>query len=109
MNTTRYNFSSRSVIRQDALLRTDQVKLPYVTLVKCLQQPIINVLVRNYNISPSEAYDRWYRAIAKKDDRIAEILDNFIHANSEGLPILINRNPTINYGSCRCIINIILL
>ena len=55
--------------------------------------------MRNYNISPSEAYDRWYRAIAKKDDRIAEILDNFIHANSEGLPVLINRNPTINYGS----------
>lgn len=88
----RYNFSCRAVIRQDSTLRVDQVKLPYVEMVKCLQQPIINILVRNYNISPSEAYDKWYRAIAKKDDRVAEILDNLIHAQPEGLPVLINRN-----------------
>ena len=94
----RHNFSCRAVIRQDATLRVDQVKFPYVELVQCLQQQIINILVRNYNISPSEAYDKWYRAIAKKDDRIAEILDNLIAANPEGLPVLINRNPTINYG-----------
>lgn len=102
----RHNFSCRAVIRQDATLRVDQVKLPYVELVKCLQQQIINILVRNYNISPSEAYDKWYRAIAKKDDRIAEILDNLIAASPEGLPVLINRNPTINYGSilqCFCV------
>lgn len=94
----RYNYSCRAVIRQDATLRVDQVKLPYVTLVKMLQQQIINILVRNYNISPSEAYDKWYRSIAKKDDRIAEIINNLIHATPDGLPVLINRNPTINYG-----------
>lgn len=91
----RYNFSCRAVIRQDATLRVDQVKLPYIELVKVLQQQIINILVRNYNITPSQAYDKWYRAIAKKDDRIAEIIDNLIHASPEGLPLLINRNPTI--------------
>lgn len=67
-------------------------------LVKCLQQPIINILVRNYNITPSEAYDKWYRSIAKKDDRIAEILDTLIASSHNGIPCLINRNPTINYG-----------
>ena len=96
----RYNFSCRAVIRQDATLRVDQIKLPYVELVKCLQQPIINILVRNYNITPSEAYDKWYRAIAKKDDRIAEIIDNLIHAKPEGLPVLINRNPTMVHQLC---------
>ena len=95
MNIRRYNYSCRSVIRQDATLRVDQVKLPYVTLAKCLQQPIINILVRNYNITPSEAYEKWYRSIAKKDDRIAEIIDNLIHAQPEGIPVLINRNPTM--------------
>ena len=83
------------MIRQDASLRVDQVKLPYVELVKCLQQRIINILVRNYNISPSDAYDKWYKAISKKDDRVAEIIDNLIKASPEGLPVLINRNPTI--------------
>lgn len=91
----RFNFSCRAVIRQDATLRVDQVKLPYVELVKCLQQQIINILIRSYNINPSDAYDKWSRAIAKKDERIAEIIDSIIHANPEGLPVIINRNPTI--------------
>ena len=56
-------------------------------------------MVRNYNISPSDAYDKWYKAISKKDDRVAEIIDNLIKASPEGLPVLINRNPTIDYGS----------
>ena len=92
MVATRYNYSCRCVIRQDPSLRVDQVKLPYVELVKCLQQQIINILVRNYNISPSDAYDKWYKAIATKDERIAEIIDNLIKASPEGLPVIINRN-----------------
>ena len=95
----RYNFSCRAVIRQDPTLRVDQIKLPYVELVKCLQQQIINILVRTYNWTPSEAYNKWYRSIAKRDERVAEILNNLIHSNPEGLPVILNRNPTINYGS----------
>lgn len=95
----RYNYSVRAVIRQDASLRCDQIKLPYVALVKLLQQQIVNILVRNYNISPSEANIRWEKAVAKKDDRVAEIIDNLIKASGTGLPFIINRNPTINYGS----------
>ena len=56
-------------------------------MVKTLQQPIINILVRNYNISPSQAYDWWYKSIAKKDDRIAQILDNLIASNPTGMGI----------------------
>lgn len=84
----RYNFSCRAVIRQDASLRIDQVKLPYVELVKCLQQRIINILIRTYNISPSDAYDIWFRAIANKDERVAEIIDAIIHSEPEGLPVI---------------------
>ena len=94
----RYNFSVRSVIRQNAALRCDQVLLPYAALVKCLQQQIINILVKTYNISPNQAYSIWYKAVAKRDERIAEIITNIIHSNPEGLPVIINRNPTINYG-----------
>lgn len=67
-------------------------------MVKCLQQRIINILIRTYNISPSDAYDIWQKAIATKDERIAEIIDAIIHSEPEGLPVIINRNPTINYG-----------
>jgi DNA-directed RNA polymerase beta' subunit len=96
----RYNFSCRSVIRQAANLRIDQVLLPYVELVKCLQQQIINILIRTYNISPSEAYDIWNKALTVKDRRICQILDSLIHSNHEGLPVIINRNPTISTPLC---------
>lgn len=95
----RYNFSSRAVIRQDPSLRVDQVKLPYVELVIALQQRIENVLIRTYNITPNEAYEIWRRAISTKDPRVCEILDSFIAAEVEGLPVIINRNPTLAYGS----------
>lgn len=88
----RYNFSSRCVIRQDATLRCDQVILPYVELVICLQQRIINILIRTYNISPSDAYIIWSNAKAQKDPRVCEILDALIKSEPEGLPIIINRN-----------------
>lgn len=99
MNVTRYNFACRAVIAQDPTLRIDQVKLPYTELVICLQELIENILMRSYNMSPSEAYDKWKNAIATYDDRIGEIINMIIKATPNGLPVVINRNPTINYGS----------
>lgn len=99
MNVTRYNFACRAVIAQDPTLRIDQVKLPYTELVICLLELIENILMRSYNMSPSEAYDKWKNAIATYDDRIGEIINMIIKATPNGLPVVINRNPTINYGS----------
>ena len=66
-----------------------------------MQQQIINVLIRTYNISPSDAYEIWCRARTKKDPRICEILDAMIKNshNGQGIAVIINRNPSINYGS----------
>lgn len=94
----RFTFSSRCVITQDPSLRIDQVKLPYIELVIVLQQRIINILKRTYNISPSEAYDIWEKAQVKYNPRVADIIMSIIHSYPEGLPVLINRNPTIAYG-----------
>ena len=95
----RFNFSSRAVIAQDANLRIDQITLPYVELVITQQQRIINILHRTYNMSMEEAYSKWEKAITKKDERIVEIINAIIHSHPEGLPVLLNRNPTIAYGS----------
>ena len=57
-------------------------------LVKCLQQRIINILIRSYNISPSDAYDIWTRAVATKDERVAEIITAIINSEPEGLPVI---------------------
>jgi len=102
----RFNFTSRSVIRQNPELRIDQVELPYVELVITQQQRIINILHRMLNISYQEAYDKWFVSISKIDPTVVSILCDLIHATPEGLPVLINRNPTISYGSimqCFCV------
>jgi DNA-directed RNA polymerase beta' subunit len=93
----RFNFTSRSVIRQNPELRIDQVELPYVELVITQQQRIINILHRMLNISYQEAYDKWFVAIGKVDQTIVNILWDLIKATPEGLPVLINRNPTMEY------------
>lgn len=99
----RYNFSSRNVIVQNPDLRIDQVTLPYIALVIMMEQRIKNILHRMYNISFAEAHQIWYRAIIEPDDKIKGILDSIIQDYREkgmpGIPVIINRNPTIGYGS----------
>lgn len=84
----RYNFSCRAVIRQDPALRVDQILLPYVMLVKTLQQKIINILMRTYNISPSDAYTIWNKALAEKDEMVCKIIQSIIDSYPEGLPCI---------------------
>ena len=96
----RYNFSSRAVIAQDPTLRIDQLKLPYAALVIMLRLQITNILNRLYNITMAEASDIVDKAITQKDERVAQIIMTIISNMTEyGMPVLLNRNPTINYGS----------
>ena len=93
----RCGFTSRSVIVPDPKLRVDQVTLSYFTLLELLQQTVINILVRTYNISYNTAYMRYKQGLLKEDKRIRDIIQNII--DTSGINVLINRNPTINYGS----------
>ena len=98
----RCNFVTRNVITADPSLRINQVKLPYAALVELLQQSIINILTKTYNLSYADAYQKWYYASIKKDKIILDIINNIIHnalPDHKGLPVMINRNPTISYGS----------
>ena len=97
----RLNFSSRDVIIQNPFLKIDQVTLPYQCLVDILQQQIINILTKTYSMSYSQAYDKWYRANIKKDEEIVNIIYALIKSanNGQGLPVIINRNPSISRGS----------
>lgn len=101
----RCGFTSRSIIVPDPKLRSDEVKLSFHTLLELFQQTIINILVRTYNIGYADAYMRFFYAQLVPDPRIKEILENLIKT-SGGIPVLVNRNPTINYGSImalRCV------
>lgn len=91
----RYSFTSRSVIVQDVDLKADEVRLPFAGLCELMQQLIINILVRSYHFSYSDAYKKWYKAQIKEYDKVIyDIIDGLIK-DSGGLPVLINRNPKL--------------
>lgn len=94
----RYNFSARSVIVPDQTLRLDEVKLPYHALCELLQQSIVNILQKTYSILYSEAYKIWYKAQVTHSDVVENIINTIIKSYPRGIPVLINRNPTISYG-----------
>lgn len=98
----RYSFSSRNVIVQKNL-RIDHVTLPYAGLVILLEMRIKNILRKLYNISSADANDIWFKSIIDYDDRVAGIITSIINHYKQkgmaGIPLIINRNPTISYGS----------
>lgn len=94
----RYNFTSRNVIVPNPDLRIDEVVMPYKAMVELLQQRIVNILHKSYNISYSEAYNIWQRSQIVKDERVYQIIKGLINDDPRGIPVAINRNPTISYG-----------
>ena len=90
----RYNFSTRAVIVPDPELRIDEIRLPYGALVEVLQQTIINVLKKSYNITYSAAWDIWYMSQLHVNDRVVQIIENIIRnqESGRGIPFIINRN-----------------
>lgn len=98
----KYNFSSRCVIVANPKLRIDEVTLPYSALVELLMQSIINILHKGYNMSMNDAYLYWYKAKLEPDPVVKKIIMTILQQSTSthrGLPVLINRNPTISYGS----------
>ena len=92
------NYTARSVIAPDSTLRSDQVKLSYHCLCGLMQQIIINILHKSYNMTYNIAYKYLYEHMSIPDQKIITILEGLIRDN-EGIDVIINRNPTISLGS----------
>lgn len=99
----RYNFSSRNVIVQNPDLRIDEVTLPVIGLAILLEQRIKNILCRLHNMSPTEAHDIWYKSTITPNPKVSAIIQSIIDdckaKGMRGLFVIINRNPSISYGS----------
>lgn len=94
----RYAHSGRCVIVQNPQLEIDQITLPYFSLVEFLQHQIINILMKSYNMRYSEAWNIVYKASLEPIPQVIQIINSIIQSNPNGLPIIINRNPTIARG-----------
>lgn len=99
----RYNFTSRDVIVGTNDYKIDEIGLPYTCLVELFQMRIINILEKTYHRGYDDAYQKWQKASMRFDQTIYNIINDIIHDPNEyggrGPQAIINRNPTISYGS----------
>lgn len=109
----RYNFSSRCVIVQNPDLRIDEIKLSTTALTILLEQRIKNILHRFYNMQPADAHNEWYKATIEPNDKIRgiinSIIDNYKKRGIKGIPLVINRNPSMVYPCMLSLINKLLV
>lgn len=96
------NFSARNVIIPDDRLRSYQVRLPYVTFVELYKEEIINLIVKLTGVSYNIAVDEWFNAYREFDPKIYQIIKYMLKNTKNGNKILLNRNPTIDFGSFLC-------
>lgn len=93
----RINFSARNVIIPDPYLRADEVRLGYLTFLELYKYEIIAHLAKMNNYTHNQAYEDWYKSTIKFDAKTYEVM---VYLMKKRKPrIIINRNPTINYGS----------
>jgi DNA-directed RNA polymerase beta' subunit len=95
---TRVNFSARNIISPArAGYKIDEVILPYLTFLNLYKYEIMNIISKVKNIRYTDAQKIWYQASLKVDEEIYMIMQKMI--TDEEIAILLNRNPTISYGS----------
>ncbi len=96
----RINFSARCVI--DPLVgkyQGNDIIIPYLCFLEIYKFEIINILSNVDGYSISDANDRWMSATRHFDRKVYLIMKHLIEKSKGGLPCILNRNPTISYGS----------
>jgi len=95
---TRINFSARNIISPARSgYKLDEVSLPYLTFLHLYKFEIINIISRVKRIKFVDANEVWFQATLDMNEEIYMIMKKMIQ--DEEIGILLNRNPTISYGS----------
>lgn len=99
----RVNFSARCVITPLGPGREqNEVEVPYLAFLELYRFQLTNLLARMNGVSLSKANDMWHVAQTRFDRSVYAAMKELIRRGSvegQGLPALINRNPTIAFGS----------
>ena len=96
----RFNFSGRMVIAPINVFRRyplNAIELPYLAGVELYKFEIIKVL--SATMSVMEAERRWWQGTLRFDPQIHAVLEELRLRTEGNLGMLINRNPTIDFGS----------
>jgi DNA-directed RNA polymerase beta' subunit len=96
----RLNFSARCVIIPCPYLKADEIRLGYLAFLELFKYEIMAHICKMNDITITEAYEIWFKAATNFSSKVYEIMKYLIKKKKTRW--LINRNPSINYGSILC-------
>lgn len=98
----RYNFSSRNIIVPDSgTLRSDEIAIGYIPFMELYRYELQNEYRKLTGCTPAQANTMWKKATNRFDINFYNIIEHMLNDKEyrKMLGVLINRNPSINYGS----------
>lgn len=93
----RLSWSSRCVIVPDPDLEADQIKLPYLAFMEMYKFELIGYIKDINKVTLAQAFHIWNMACLRFDPKVYEIIKYMLKVDEP--TCIVNRNPTINYGS----------
>lgn len=96
----RLNFSGRMVIGPINVFndyKLNDIELPYLAALEIYKFEIIKVLSATMSIERAE--HKWWEATLEFDQTVYSVMEELVKRTKGGLQSLINRNPTIDFGS----------
>lgn len=96
----RYDWCARNIIIPNSgELRADEIELPYVAALELFRYEVCNLYCKHMNCHMTTANNVWKQAKVYFNPTFYSLLDHIIKNDNAFITILINRNPSINYGS----------
>lgn len=98
----RMSFSARDVIVPNPSLHADEIILSYLAVLELYKLEIINLIVKVNGCNYTTALRFWFDAHLKFSPFVYQIMMHLCKNSKYGMICLINRNPTIDFGSFDC-------
>jgi hypothetical protein len=98
----RYNFTSRMIIiAGSGILRANEIILSYIAFLELFRYELIVLNARLRDITYAESQNMWHRAKTLFDPTFYALAESMIRdpKNIPYICLVINRNPSINFGS----------
>lgn len=96
----RYNASARNIISASSgELRSNEVDICYLDAMELFRYELTNLYAKLKSCTIEESQQAWYRATRYFDPVFYGIIKYMITHNRDEIGIIINRNPSINFGS----------
>ena len=96
----RYNASARNIISASSgELRSNEVDICYLDAMELFRYELTNLYAKLKSCTIEESQQAWYRATRYFDPVFYGIIKYMITHNRDEIGVIINRNPSINFGS----------